>query len=300
MRALLLAALLLAGVPEGLVAAAPAGGVASGLVRHATTGKPVPGTEVTLLLVGPDGAVQAGRTRSDARGRFEFRGLPEGRYLVQCVRDGVTYAAHALVGSGMPQETVIQVYDASDRVPLRLSLLGIAVEVRSGYVRVSEAAHIRNTGGATFLGRVILPLPAGARYVSFFDGLHAPGLEGGAIVDRLTVRPGTHQVAYGYSVAGSGEVDLGRRLPLSAERLELFVTAPAEARSPLLAQVPPLTTGGRTYTRAAARAVPAGDLLLTVEGVPVLRQWPAPAAAATLAGLLTLGLAWAVLRQGGR
>ncbi len=300
-RSLLVAvALLAAGLAVGSASGAPAGGTASGLVRNGTTGQPVPDAEVALVFIAPEGAVQVGRARSDARGRFAFSGLPDGRYLVQVVRDGVTYAAHALVSSGAPAEVVIQVHDASDRVPLRVSLLGIAVEARAGYVRVSEAVHLQNAGSQTFLGGVVLPLPVGARYVAFHQGLHQPRVEAGAIVDRLIVRPGTHQIAYGYSVAGSGEVDLGRRLPLPVERLELFTTDPAQARSPRLQHATPVTSEGQTYTRATARAVPAGDLVLAVTGVPAVRLWPAPAAAALLAGLLALGLAWATLREGSR
>lgn len=295
---LIVVALLAVGLAVGSSSGAPAGGTAAGVVRNGATGQPVADVEVAIAFIGPEGAAQVGRVRSDARGRFEFRGLPDGRYLVQAVRDGVTYAAHAVISGGMPSEVVLQVLDASDRVALRISLLGLAVEARKGYVRVSEAVHLQNSGTVTFLGRVVLPLPAGAQYVAFYQGLHQPRVEDGAIVDRLIVRPGTHQVAYGYSVAGSGVADLGRRLLLPVERLELFTTAPAEALSPRLQQSTPVTSEGRTYTRATARAVPAGDLVLTVAGVPAVRLWPAPAAAAVLAVLLTLGLAWAALREG--
>lgn len=297
---LVAAALLAAGLAVGSAVGAPAGGTTAGLVRNGTTGRPVPDAEVALVFIGPEGAVQVGRARSDVRGRFMFSGLPDGRYLVQSVRDGVTYAAHAVVVGGTPAEVVLQVHDASDRVPLMISLLGIAVEARKGYVRVSEAVHLQNAGSQTFLGGVVFPLPQGARYVAFYQGLHQPRVEAGAIVDRLIIRPGTHQIAYGYSVAASGEVDLGRRLLLPVERLELFTTDPAEARSPRLQQATPVVSEGQTYTRATARAVPSGDLALAVIGVPRVKLWPAPAAAALLAGLLVLGLAWAALREGGR
>ncbi|MBM3469212.1 MAG: carboxypeptidase regulatory-like domain-containing protein [Armatimonadetes bacterium] len=294
------AALLAVGLSASYAGGAPAGGTATGLVRNATTGQPVPDAEVALVFIGPEGAVQVGRARSDARGRFAFSGLPDGRYLVQSVRNGVTYAVHAVIGGRGPVEVVLQVHDASDRVPLRISLLGIAVEARTGYVRVSEAVHLQNAGSQTFLGAVVFPLPLGAKYVTFHQGLHQPRVEAGAIVDRLIVRPGTHQVAYGYSVAASGEVDLGRRLPLPVERLELFTTDPAQARSPRLQQATPVPSEGQDYARATARAVPAGDMTLVVVGVPRVRLWPAPAAAAVLAGLLALGLAWAALREGSR
>ena len=139
------------------------------------------------------------------------------------------------------------------------------------------------------------PLPRGARFITFHEGLHQPRVEGDRILDRLIVRPGAHQVAYGYTVAGVGEISLDRQMPLSIERIELFTAAPAEVRSPRVQQEPTVTTEGRTYTRASGRALPAGALTLTVVGVPALGHWLAPAAAGTLAGLLFLGLVWAIL-----
>lgn len=285
------------GLAAGPAAGAASGATAAGVVRNATTGQPLPDAEVSLVFIGAQGPEAAGRARSDARGRFAFEGLTDGRYLIQAAHQGVTYATHVVVSGGAPVELVVQVYDASGRVPLRIALLGMAVDVQPGYVRVSEVVHLQNATSQTFLGPVTLPLPRAARFVTFHQGLHAPRVEGAAILDRLIVRPGAHQVAYGYSVAGAGEVRLDRRLILPVERLELFTTAPAEVRSPRLQPSPTVTSEGKTYTRATARAVPVGDLAMAVVGVPAPRHWQAPAAAAVLAVLLAIGLVWAAVRD---
>jgi hypothetical protein len=131
----------------------------------------------------------------------------------------------------------------------------------------------------------------------FNDGFHQPRAAGASITDRLIVRPGGHQLAYTYSVRGDGEVPLNRRLDLPVDRLELFVAAPAEARSPRLQALPSVTSeDGRTFTRASARAVPPGELVMTVTGVPSTRLWLAPAAAGSLAAVLVVGLMWAITR----
>lgn len=289
-------ALLAAAAPPAAVA--QPGGTIAGVVRNGTTAQPAPHTAVQLVFIGAQSPQAMGETRSDASGRFAFRGLPDGRYLVTARHQGVSYAAHAVISGGAAQDLAVQVFDASDRVSLRAALLGVAVEAYVGYVRVSEVMHLQNPTTRTFLGDVVLPLPQGARYVVFGEGFHQPRAEGARITDRLIVRPGSHQLAYAYSVAGAGEVALDRSISLPVDRLEVFVTAPAEARSPRLQPLPAATEEGRTYTRATGRALPAGDLAMTVLGVPARRWWRAPAAAMLLAGMLVAGLLAATARAG--
>jgi hypothetical protein len=277
-------------------AAGPSGGTIRGVVRSGTTGAAVAGAPVQLVFIGSQGAEPLGEARSGADGRFSFSGLLDGRYLVTARWQGVSYAAHAVITGGTQLDTAVQVYDASPRVALRASLLGLAVDVQQGYVRVNEVVHLVNPSTRTFLGDITFPLPAGARFVVFGDGFHQPRVTGPAITDRLIVRPGGHQVAYVYAVRGNGEVSLARRLAMPVDRLEMFVADPAEARSPRLQGLPSVTNEGQTYTRASGRAVPPGDLDLVIAGVPPLRLWAAPAAAGVLAAVLVVGLMWAIVR----
>lgn len=272
-------------------------GAIHGLVRSATTGAPVADAPVQLVFISGHGADAVGQTRSGPGGRFVFTGLPDGRYLVTARHQGVSYAAHVVV-AGAPVEMTVQVYDVSTRVRLRIAALGIAVDALPGYVRVNEVLHLQNPTTRTFLGEIRLSLPRGARYVVFGDGFHQPKAEGGVITDRLIVRPGAHQLGYAYSVGGGGEVTLDRELLLPVDRIEMFVTAPAEARSPRLQSLPSETNEGRVYARASGRAVPAGRLELSVLGVPSARLWLAPVAAGTLAALLAVGLMVALARTG--
>jgi hypothetical protein len=279
-------------------AGAQSGGTIAGTVRNGTTAQPAAGAAVQLVFIGAAGPQAVGETRSDSSGRFAFRGLPDGRYLVTARHQGVSYAAHAVISGGAAQELVVHVFDASAGVSLLATLLGMAVEAYPGYVRVSEVVHLQNPEARTFLGDVVLALPRGARYVVFGDGFHQPRAEGARITDRLIVRPGAHQLSYAYSVAGAGEVALDRSLSFPVDRLEVFVAAPAEARSPRLQPLPAATEDGRTYTRATGRALPPGDLAIAVVGVPAHRWWRAPAAAVLLAGVLIVGLLAAAARAG--
>ncbi len=187
---------------------------------------------------------------------------------------------------------------APDRPPLQIALFGVAVEAHAGYVRVSEVVDLRNPTERPVFEDVALPLPPGARYVTFHEGLQRPRVEADRIVDRLIVRPGTLRVTYAYSVAGVGEIVLDHKWSVPIERVEVLATAPALVRSPRLETVPPVVAEGRTYTRASAHDLRPGTLALTVTGVPAPSRWRAPAAAGTLGSLLVLGLLWAVVRTG--
>jgi len=291
-------AVLVVAAAAGPSAAAPGNGGISGVVRNATTTQVMANQAVSLVFVGTQGPEQVAEGRTDAKGRVAFRGLSDGRYLVQTTHQAVSYAAHAVVSGGATVELVVQVYNVSAGVALRVALLGMAIDVQPGYVRISEVVHLQNGTSQTFLGNIAFPLPRGARFITFHEGLHRPAVQGDRITDRLIVRPGSHQAAYAYTLAGEGEIVLDRQIPLPVERLELFATAPAEVRSPRLEPAPTVTEEGRTYTRASGRSVPAGLLPMTIAGVPAVRLWPAPAAAGTLAALLVVGLGWAVLASG--
>jgi len=281
--------------------AAPAPGTAviRGTVHNATTGRPEAGVPLDLVSIGPQGAEPAGRTRSDAAGRFAFAGIGPGRYLVTARHQGIAYSTHAVV-EGPSAEVTVRVYDAAVGVPLRMTLLGVAVEVRPGYVRVTEVVHLHNGAMRTFLGEITFALPAAARFVVFGAGLHQPRVTEAGIQDRLVVRPGGHQLTYQYAVRGAGVVALHRRLSLPADRIELFVTAPGEARSPRLHPLPSVVEDGVVYARASARDAAPGEFPLEIAGVPSAGLWRAPVAAGVLAALLVAGLAAVAARAGSR
>lgn len=287
---------LLSSASGNVAVAAPSGGALTGTVRNGTTSTPMPNTAVDLLLIGPQGPSGTGQTRTDKQGRFAFHGVPDGRYLLQVNHQGVSYATHAVLTGGTPVQVVLQVFDVSAQVPLRVTLLVLIIDVQAGYIRVSELVHLRNATSRTLLGGVSFSLPRGARYETFMDGFHQPRVEGARIVDNLVVRPGDHQLGYAYAIAGSGEIALDRPLAFAIDRLEVFATAPAEARATPLRQLPAETIENKTYTRASGTKIAAGDFVIAAIGIPSQRLWLAPAAAGALAAFLIVGLVWAVIR----
>lgn len=184
------------------------------------------------------------------------------------------------------------------RLTVRAALLGIGAEVHAGYVRVSEVLHLENTSTQAIAADVSIPFPSAARFLTFHEGLSQPRVEGDRIVDRLTLPPGLYRIVYAYTMGGAGEVALNRYLPMPIERVDVLTTAPAAIKSEGLTPLPPVTLGRRTFLRASGRISTPGTLALAVTGVPASRHWPAPVAAAFLAGLLLVGLGHAAARAG--
>lgn len=177
-------------------------------------------------------------------------------------------------------------------------LLGIGIEAYPGYVRVSEVLHLENSSTRVFSGDVTIPIPASAGFLTYHEGLFNPRVESDRIVDRMTIGPGAHRVVYAYSVVGSGTVNLDRPATMLIERVDVLALAPAGIRSDRLTAAPSVSLRGRTYLRASGAVAAPGTFTLSVTGVPALRRWPAPAAAATLGAILLIGLAVAMVRGG--
>ena len=212
----------------------------------------------------------------------------------------VCVVAAALLGAGSrltaaaaaPPTTV-----AASGGPVAVGL-GIGIEIFPGYVRVSEVLHLKSSSPRVFVGEVVLPLPPGARFITYHEGLVKPRVETDRIVDTMTIGPEIHRVVYAYSLAGAGTVKLDRQVTMPIERVDVLTTAPATVQSDHLASTLPVTLRDQVYFRASGRVQAPGIFTLSVTGVPAPQRWPAPAAAATMAVMLLIGLAIAIARGG--
>jgi hypothetical protein len=85
----------------------------TGTVKNSTTGKPAAGDDVVLLKLG-EGMDEAGRTQTDARGKFSFK-LDDDKspHLVRTIHQGVTYHRMAPPGTTSVE---IEVYDVAKKV----------------------------------------------------------------------------------------------------------------------------------------------------------------------------------------
>jgi hypothetical protein len=85
----------------------------TGTVSNGTTGKPAAGDDVILLSLG-QGMEEAGRTKTDAQGKFSLDlGGPAGPHLVRIVHQGVTYHRMAPPGT---DSVDVQVFDVAKKI----------------------------------------------------------------------------------------------------------------------------------------------------------------------------------------
>jgi hypothetical protein len=85
----------------------------TGTVKNSTTGKPSAGDDVVLLKLG-EGMDEAGRTQTDAKGKFSFK-LDDDKspHLVRTIHQGVTYHRMAPPGTTSVE---LEVFDASKKI----------------------------------------------------------------------------------------------------------------------------------------------------------------------------------------
>jgi hypothetical protein len=84
----------------------------TGTVKNSTTGKLAAGDEVVLLSLG-QGMEEAGRTKTDAKGRFSFKLDAQGPHLVRVIHQEVTYHRMAPPGTTSVE---VEVYDVSKKL----------------------------------------------------------------------------------------------------------------------------------------------------------------------------------------
>jgi hypothetical protein len=95
-----------------LLAAASFGETLSGTVTNGTTSKPAAGDDVILIKLG-QGMEEAGRVKSDGKGKFTFNVSEPGPHLIRVVHQAVTY--HHMAPPGTTSADV-QVFDVSKKV----------------------------------------------------------------------------------------------------------------------------------------------------------------------------------------
>ncbi len=204
----------------------------TGRVRNGTTGKPSAGDDVVLLSLG-QGMEEAGRTKTDASGKFSFKLDAEGPHLVRVIHQEVTY--HKMAPPGTPSVEV-EVYDAAKKID------GVSVvadimrfQASQGQLEVERTFAVNNTStpprtqmnehnlefyvpdGATVTeGQA---MTAGGQPVN-----SAPVPEGANAKNRYAflfpLRPGETRFSVVYTVPYTGSVNID---PKSIYPLEHFV-----------------------------------------------------------------------------
>ncbi len=115
----------------------------TGTVKNATTGKPAANDEIVLLKLG-QGMEEAGRTKSDAQGKFSFK-LDDAQspHLVRAIHQDVTYHKMAPPGT---TSVDLEVYDVAKKIDgIKVVADIMRVETAQGQLQIVREFGVQNS-----------------------------------------------------------------------------------------------------------------------------------------------------------
>jgi len=309
---LVVAVLLVLGLPAAAAAQEAGTGTISGQVINGTAGGgSVAGVAVTLITY--TGAETATRTaRTDRDGRFRFDNIAiEHEYVVSARYMGVDYYYPVTFAPG---ETAAQVEvgvcdtTTSDQA-IRVGLAHTIITVAEEGLQVTQVCWLVNDGDRTYIGNdgvIVFTLPAGA------TGVDAPAelmadyqLRGdNRLAHLVPFPPGERQLVYSYWLdrPDSDEINIPVAMDYPTDHVEVMVQGEGvEVAAAGLAPAEPVVTGGgERFLRFRGESIPRGTViniclthLSAGGGVPFTILWVA--AALLAAG----GAAYLLKRRGG-
>ncbi len=274
-----------------------------GSVVNGTLSQPQPGSEVRLIAHGTDNAVVA-KSISDESGVFvlEMPADTTGMKLyLSTTYDGIEYAA----SMGGPAAHLMVYEKTSSDSTIRVTSHHIVVD--AGAREVTQIVVFRNTGNRTFAtgeghGHGIeIPLPTEVSALLRGDqGVH---LHQNVLVNPRPAYPGVGQLAFGFAIPSSGNLD--QLLPYPTDAVDLLVTPPgADVSAESFEDRGETAFDQRNYRRYNQSGLPSGSRIsLSLASVGGLDGWSRDSALpVVLAGtvLIIVGIAAYVVRQGRR
>jgi hypothetical protein len=307
--ALIMAAVLFAGVAGSAYGQEPGEGVISGQVVNGTAGGgSVAGVEITLLTYIDDSLADTVTTVTDDDGKFRFDGVnPAYEYLVSARYLEVDYYNQVEFESGtMEANLEVGVCDttASDDL-ISSGLTRKIIDVGEESLLITELHWLFNDGDKTYLrpdGVLDFTMPAGA------FGFQAPEqlvidfqlLGGDRVTYLVPFPPGERQLVYAYSLAKPDTADFAVPLTLDypTEGLEVWISGQdIEATVTQLAPADPVVTdSGASYICFQGTNLPAGTVIdlrlsdLSAGGFPQYVIWIIMAA-------VIIGIAFYLMRR---
>ena len=117
-----------------------------GTVKNGTTGKPAAGNDVVLLDMS-QGMTEAGRTKSDAQGRFSFNYEETGGpHMVRVLHQGVSYFPQGSIIPPGTSTAEVTVYDAAAKVQdIALTVDMLRAQTEGKNLQVTELWAVRNS-----------------------------------------------------------------------------------------------------------------------------------------------------------
>ena len=191
-----------------------------GKVVNQTTGKPQPGTTVTLYKLGQAGPEAIESVKSGADGKFHITQDAQGPgpRLVQAAYDGVTY--NRILPPGSPSNDVtVEVYNSSKQPgAAKVAQHMVLVEPVRGQLVVSESYIFRNDGKMSYNdvdgGTLRFYLPPSANGAVKVEATAPQGMPIQQAADK-TSTPNVYKLAFPIK-PGETRIDIGYSLPFTA------------------------------------------------------------------------------------
>ncbi|HEU4698008.1 MAG TPA: carboxypeptidase-like regulatory domain-containing protein [Gemmatimonadales bacterium] len=261
---------------------------------------PVPGVRVTLHRVGRVRQGPVDSMVTDARGRFDFRFVPDTTavYLLSAHYAGIEYFSEPVHTNPEKPDTglSLEVSDTSARQRLEVEARHLVVDkpASDGTRRVVDLVVLRNPGPDTRVASDStqptwsMPLPPGA--IGFEVGQSDVGpaalVREGDVAQLLApLPPGERQLVMFYALP-SDAATVTVPMPGPVDMLNLLLEEPAAtAEAPGLARADTAVIEGRTFRRWTGKLAAGATLRLTL---PSARRAPAWTLAALVTGFATL------------
>jgi hypothetical protein len=206
----------------------------TGTVTNKTTNKPAAGDEVILLKLG-QGMDEAGRTKTDAAGKFSFKAEDGVPHLVRVIHQTVTY--HAQVPPGQTTADV-DVYDAAKKIDnLSATVQVMRFQAQGDKLQVTELYALKNASSPprTLMADEAfqIALPEGAQVddgqaISGTNGLPVtsapvPSNKPGQYYFVFPIRPGETRFQVNYHLAYKGELAVSEKILYPMEHFVVMV-----------------------------------------------------------------------------
>ncbi|MGB9104170.1 MAG: carboxypeptidase regulatory-like domain-containing protein [Terriglobales bacterium] len=258
----------------------------SGTVTNATTGKPAAGDDVVLLMLA-QGMQEAGRTKTDAQGKFSFNITDSGGpHLVRVNHQGVNYfPAGGPIRPGATT-TEVKVYDSAKKLEgVGENVRVMRVQADQNSLQVIELISVKNDSSpprALMSDRTYeIMLPQGAQV----DEGVAQG-PGGMPVNTAPVpddkvkrkfyfvfpiRPGETRFQVAYHLPYSGEATLKPKVAGKLEHFAVMLPKSMEFGAKSKGVYSPVNDeNGQANLQVATQVTPEKDLTFRVAGTGML------------------------------
>jgi hypothetical protein len=258
----------------------------SGTVTNATTGRPAAGDDVVLLTLA-QGMQEAGRTKTDAQGKFSFNITDSGGpHLVRVNHQGVNYfPAGGPIRPGATT-TEVKVYNSAKKLEgVGENVRVMRVQADQNSLQVIELISVKNDSSpprSLMSDRTYeLMLPEGAQ----IDEGVAQG-PGGMAVNMAPVsddkvkgkfyfvfplRPGETRFQVAYHLAYSGEATLKPKVAGKLEHFAVMLPKSMEFGAKAKGVYSPVNDeNGQSNLQVATQVTPGKDLTFRVSGTGML------------------------------